>query len=96
MGGAALVVEDGALGDRLRHVRQIIFLIVLPFMLMWPFWLAAKWFGVPWTLLIERDGKEVGRERMRGWRASGQRVAELARQAEAGTLMHLLPLTESQ
>lgn len=66
-----------------------LFLLMLPFMLMWPFWLAAKWCGVSWTVLIECDGSEVGRERVRGWRASGQRIAELAESARAGTLAPL-------
>lgn len=64
----------------------IFFLIMLPFMLLWPFWLAAKWLGVAWAVKIERDGREVGSERVRGWRASGARIAELAEQAKAGTL----------
>lgn len=74
----------------------IIFLIVLPFMLMWPFWLAAKWLGASWTVLTERDGKEVAREQVRGWDASGRRIAELAELAEAGTLAHMLPVAEPQ
>lgn len=64
---------------------MIILLIVLPFMAAWPLWLLAKWCGVPWTVLVERDGTEVTRERVRGWRNSGQRIAELAGMAEAGT-----------
>lgn len=65
---------------------MIIFLIVLPFMVMWPFWLLAKWCGVPWTVLVERDGTEISREPVRGWRASGRRIDELAARAEAGAL----------
>lgn len=64
----------------------IFFLLMLPFLLMWPFWLAAKWLGVAWSIRIERDGREVASERVRGWRASGRRIDELAEQAEAGTL----------
>jgi hypothetical protein len=59
--------------------------IQLPLMVMWPFWLAAKWLGVPWTIVIKRNGKQVGREKVRGWRSSGARVDEIARQAAAGT-----------
>lgn len=73
----------------------MILLIVLPFMLMWPFWLAAKWCGVSWTVLVECDGSEVARERVRGWRASGQRIAELAESARAGTLAPTLESSES-
>ncbi|MGE0780221.1 hypothetical protein [Mycolicibacterium sp.] len=64
----------------------LIFLIVLPFMVLWPFWFAAKWLGASWTLLVERDGTQVHREQVRGWRASGVRVHELAQAAAAGTL----------
>ena len=59
-------------------------LFFLPFMLMWPFWLLAKWLGVPWVVLVERDGKRVRKERVRGWRESGERVTELAQLAAAG------------
>lgn len=61
-----------------------IFLLVLPFMLMWPVWLALKWFGVPWTILIERDGERIGRERVNGWRRSGERIYEIAASVQAG------------
>ncbi len=67
-----------------QTVDAVIFLIVLPSMLMWPLWLMAKWLGVPWTIIIERDGSEVGREQVRGWRRSRGRVQELSRAAEAG------------
>ncbi len=65
---------------------MIIFLIVLPFMLMWPIWLSAKWLGVPWTIVIERDGTKVHQEQVRGWRESGRRVEELSQAAAAGAL----------
>jgi hypothetical protein len=64
----------------------IIFLIVLPFMVAWPFWLASKWLGARWSVVIERDGTKVGEEKVRGWRRSGERIQEIARSAEAGTL----------
>ncbi|MDZ4267805.1 MAG: hypothetical protein U1D00_19290 [Mycobacterium sp.] len=75
---------------------MLILLIMLPFMVTWPLWLLAKWLGVSWTIVIERDGTEVGRERVRGWRASGQRMRELAESAEAGALAHLLEPTDTQ
>ena len=74
----------------------VFFLIMLPFMLMWPLWLAAKWLGVSWTVQILREGEKVGRERVRGWRKSGERIAELAAEAEAGTLAQRLQLSDSQ
>lgn len=62
---------------------MIILLVMLPFMALWPFWLLAKWLGVPWTIVVERDDVEVDRERVRGWRMSGQRITELAESAKA-------------
>lgn len=74
----------------------VILVLVLPFMLMWPFWLLAKWLGASWTILVERDGKQVVREQVRGWGASGRRIAELAAQARSGALAHLIPVIEPQ
>ncbi|TRW84783.1 hypothetical protein FK535_09840 [Mycolicibacterium sp. 018/SC-01/001] len=45
-----------------------------------------------WSIRIERDGHEVARERMTGWRASDDRIAAVAEQAKAGTLAHSLGL----
>ena len=67
-------------------VDFIIFLIVLPFMVAWPFWLASKWLGARWSVVIERDGTKVAEEKVRGWRRSGERIQEIARAAESGTL----------
>ena len=64
----------------------IFFIIVLPFMVLWPFWFLLKWLGVRWEIVIERDGKKVGSEKVRGWRRSGQRVEELTQAAVAGGL----------
>ena len=52
---------------------------------MSPVWLALKWLGVSWTILIERDGKRVGRERVAGWRRCGERIREIAASVQAGT-----------
>lgn len=73
----------------------LIFLIVLPFMLMWPFWLLAKFVGVPWTIIITRDGTEVGRERVKGWKRSRARVAEIARSARDGTLTEFVTAADT-
>ena len=51
--------------------------IVLLVLLAWPFWFVAKFLGVPWTIVIERTGREVGTERVRGWRASERRMDEI-------------------
>lgn len=65
---------------------MLIFLIVLPFMVMWPFWLLSKCLGASWTIIIARDGTEVGREKVTGWKRSGTRIEEIARSAQEGTL----------
>ena len=52
--------------------------IALPFLALWPFWLATKWLGGRWTIVVERDGAEVSREQVRGWRGSGGRIAQLS------------------
>jgi hypothetical protein len=64
---------------------------VLPFMVMWSFWFLLRWLGVRWAIVIERDGKKVGQELVRGWGKSGQRIDEFARAAEAGALEQRIP-----
>ena len=77
----ALPYESG-----IQFLDFIIFLIVLPFMVVWPFWLMSKWLGASWSIVVERDGTKMGEEKVRGWRRSGERIQEIARSAEAGTL----------
>lgn len=55
------------------------------FAVLWPFWLAGKFLGVPWVIVVERDGQQVGRESVRGWRRSATRITELAGQVGRGT-----------
>ena len=55
----------------------IVFVLALPILAMWPLWLLAKFCGVPWHVVTERDDDEVSSEKVRGWRASGRRVAEI-------------------
>ena len=69
-----------------EFLDMLIFIVMLPFLVAWPFWLVAKWLGVPWLIVIERDGKEVGREHVRGWRRSRARVEELTAGASNGML----------
>jgi hypothetical protein len=52
----------------------------------WPFWFIAHWVGLRWKIVTERDGTEVGDERVRGWRKSRRRIQEIAESAAAGTL----------
>src|SRR5689334_559994 len=53
---------------------------------VWPPWFIAKWFGVRWIILVERNGREVGEVRVRGWRKSQRRIHEIAEAAVVGTL----------
>jgi hypothetical protein len=55
----------------------IVFVLALPILAMWPLWLLAKFCGVPWQVVTERDDDEVSSEKVRGWRASGRRIAEI-------------------
>lgn len=66
-------------------VDSLIRLAVLPFMLMWPIWLLLKWLGVPWSIVVERDGTRIARERVRGWRRSDERIKAIAASVQAGT-----------
>ena len=66
-------------GDSDGVVGGIFAAVVLLLFLAWPFWFAAKFLGVPWTIVIERDGRGVGTERVRGWRASQRRMDEIRR-----------------
>lgn len=59
-------------------------LVALPFLVLWPFWLATKWLGARWTLVVERDGTEVSREQIRGWRRSQERIAQVALEIAQG------------
>lgn len=54
------------------------------FLVLWPFWLLAKFCGVRWVITIERDGHQVGRELVRGWNRSKGRISEIALEITAG------------
>ena len=53
------------------------FLISLIELVLWPFWLAARFLGAPWTLVSRRSGDEPRREKVVGWEGSKQRIAEI-------------------
>jgi hypothetical protein len=55
---------------------------------IWPFWFIAHWLGLRWVIVIERDGTQVGEERVRGWDKSKRRIQEIAESVAAGTLEH--------
>src|SRR6516225_11087500 len=62
-------------------------LLLLPlfFVAVWPLWFIAHWLGLKWVIVIERDGKQMGHEEVRGWNRSGQRIQEIAELAAART-----------
>lgn len=51
--------------------------LTAPLVLIWPFWLLAHAFGMPWTLVVRRERKEVRREKVTGWTASKERMAAI-------------------
>jgi hypothetical protein len=59
-------------------------LLAAPFVLLWPFWLLSKGLGARWRIVIERGGHEVETELVRGWRRSGARIDERARELAQG------------
>ena len=71
-----------------QTLDALIFLIVLPFMAVWPFWLALKWLGVAWEVRVERDGTVVSREKVRGWQRSGERIGQIAAAIQSGTAQY--------
>lgn len=52
-------------------------LLTLPLVVIWPFWVLARFLGAPWTLVVRRQGKEVSREKVKGWNESRQRITEI-------------------
>ncbi|MGK2882289.1 MAG: hypothetical protein ACSLE6_16305 [Mycobacterium sp.] len=55
------------------------FILSIPFLLVWPFWLLGKFLGVKWVIVIERDERQVGAEKIRGYYRSRRRALEIAR-----------------
>lgn len=51
--------------------------LTAPFVIAWPFWLLARVFGAPWTIRVTRGGQEQRSETVRGFAASGRRIAEI-------------------
>ena len=71
-------------GDLLDLTDLFAIAIGALFLVLWPFWLLAKFLGVRWVVVIERDGQEVGRELVRGWTRSKRRVNEILHEIAAG------------
>lgn len=71
-------------------------LVLAPLVVIWPFWLLARFLGAPWTLIVRRQGKEVRREKVKGWNGSRDRIAEIldearregSPEAESGAEVH--------
>jgi hypothetical protein len=65
----------------------LVFFVLLPLLLVtfWPFWFFAHWLGLARVTEIERDGKKVGQEKVRGWGKSQRRIEEIARSVADGT-----------
>ena len=51
--------------------------LMAPLVVIWPFWLLARFLGVPWTVVVRRERKEVRREKVAGWTASRDRMAAI-------------------
>ena len=75
----------GTLLDNFDFFGWVIGLALLfPCLLLWPFWLLAKFLGVRWVIVVERDHQETERELIRGWGRSEARMNELAVQFGQG------------
>ena len=68
----------------LHRASGMIMFLLLPFVLLWPFWLLTKFLGGRWVIVVQRNNHEVERELVRGWRRSGGRMAELMLQLSQG------------
>lgn len=55
----------------------VMFMIALPFLVVWPFWLLGKLCGVPWKIIVTRAGEVVAEEKVSGWRPSRRRIDEI-------------------
>ncbi|WP_165827725.1 hypothetical protein [Mycolicibacterium sp. GF69] len=40
---------------------------------------------MPWSIVVERDGTRIARERVRGWQRSEERITAIAASVQAGT-----------
>lgn len=56
-------------------------LLTLPLVVVWPFWVLARFLGAPWTIVVKRRGDEIHREKVTGWTASRERMADMMAEA---------------
>jgi hypothetical protein len=69
-------------------VGVIVLCAMLPFVVIWPFWLLLKLSGVSaWRVTVRRNLIQVDRERVAGWRASGERVNAIMAALKAGVFL---------
>lgn len=73
-------VSDDPVGYFFYALMLINLVLVVPLALVWPFWVLARLLGAPWTVVVECDGKVMGRERIAGWDASTGRMRQIAAQ----------------
>ncbi|MFC7671794.1 hypothetical protein ACFQWH_01840 [Mycolicibacterium sp. GCM10028919] len=59
-------------------------LLALPLFVLWPFWLATKFLGARWRIIVERDHADASTELVRGWRRSTARINDLALEIAQG------------
>ena len=57
------------------------------YLLGWPLWFVAHWFGWPWVVDASRDGTFVAEEKVRGWRRSRRRIQEIADAVASGSAL---------
>lgn len=51
--------------------------LLAPLVVIWPFWLLARFLGAPWTIVVRRKGREQSREQVKGWAESRARMATI-------------------
>lgn len=76
-----MAVSRRRLRSRLRWLQVLVGAL---FLVLWPFWLLAKFCGVRWVITTERDGHQVGPELVRGWNKSKGRMSLMALEIAAG------------
>lgn len=59
--------------DAFSALLMLLTLLMVPAYLGWPFWFLAKFLGLPWNSVVQRDGQQVGVEYVSGWAASKRR-----------------------
>jgi hypothetical protein len=82
--------QRGGTGEDAEERVPVARIALIGMLLPWAY--IAHLLGLPWTIVIHRDGMQVGREKVRGWNKSKRRIQEIADSAAAGTLEQSLGL----